>query len=131
MKLWHVTSRVLLESILKEAPLIGPHLVGENGEDIHNYYAETIVSEGKGPVIIVIDAYALSVRSLAPDQNGLDEPLNHTLGISEDYVREEFDATVGTWRDCFDVFRTCRYIAAVLTTALSVRGGHAQETAWV
>ena len=122
MKFWHVTSSDLVESILREGLRPGAYLIAEDRAEIRDYYAETVADEGNVPVILVVDADRLSVRNFTPDQNGLDEPLTHTLGMTEDDVREAFDATGGTWRDCIEVIGTCRYMGTVPSAALSVRG---------
>lgn len=127
MVFWHVTSRDLLESILREGLRPGAYLIGEDGEAIRDYYAETVADEGKEPVVLIVDADALPVIHFAPDQNGLDEPLTHTLGMSEDDVAEEFGATGGTWRACLDVIGTCRYMEAVPATAITLQEPHTEH----
>ena len=118
----HVTARENLASILANGLRPGAYLVIGDRTEISDYYAETVTDEGKAPVVIEVDAANLPPENFAPDFNGIEEPLTHTLQMTEDDVREAWAGSGGTWHDSIELIGTCRYMSVIPAACLQVQG---------
>ena len=86
--------------------------------DIASYYAEDISDNGDEPHMFRVPLEAFAEAHLVPDQNGIDEPLTYTLGMSEDEVQEEWQASGQTWRDSLQIIGSVRYSVPVPASAI-------------
>jgi len=117
----HVTSKSKLASIAAGLRK-GTYLVHANQDAISDYYAETVVDEGDEPVVIEIDPSGIIEEHLAPDSNGIEEPLTVALRMSEEEVREIWESGEQTWQACVDLIGTCRHMAVVAPHFLRFNG---------
>ena len=100
----------------------GAYLVHEDRPEISSYYAETVTDEGKVPVVIEVDAANLPRKHFAPDFNGIEEPLTHTLQMLEEDVQDAWAGSGGTWLDSIELIGTCRYKSTIPIEFLRVQG---------
>lgn len=124
--LYHVTTLDAIEDIRANGLRPGAYFVHEDWDNVIEYYESTVEDEGKTPVRLTIDSTLLEQDAFVPDQNGIDEPLTHTLGMTEDEVIEEWAACDQTWQDCIELIGTCRYSKAIdpsLITFPSIKAG--------
>jgi hypothetical protein len=116
--LYSVTAAENLPSIAKEGLRAGSYWTSR--KDVANYYAETIEDEDQTPVYLRIQLSALDASHLAPDTNGIEEPLTFTLGMREEEISSRWDDSDKTWNDCLDLIGSLRYFETVPAAALMV-----------
>lgn len=63
--------------------------------------ASALRAEGYSCLISLL--HASTEESLVPDYASISEPITTTLDLSEDEVREAWEAWGGTWRDSLDI----------------------------
>lgn len=122
MKFLHVAARANLASIMANGLRPGSYLVLDDRTEISDFYAETVTDEGQVPVVIEVDASNLPPENFAPDTNSIEEPLTHTLQMTEDDVQEAWAGSGCTWLDSIEIIGTCRYMNAIPTACLHVQG---------
>lgn len=111
--LHHATTTDAIEDIRANGLRPGAYFVHEDWENVIEYYESTVEDEGKTPVRLTIDSSVLEQDAFVPDQNGIEEPLTHTLGMSEEEVMEDWQSGPQTWMDCIELIGTCRYSKAI------------------
>ena len=127
MRFLHVSARDNLASILANGLRQGAYLVIDDRTEISDHYADTVTDEGKEPVVIEVDASRLPPENFAPDFNGIEEPLTHTLQMTEDDVQQAWSGSGGTWLDSIELIGTCRYMNVIPAAFLHVPGEPAPE----
>lgn len=107
--LYHVTSKSNIGHIQTEGIRAGSYFVSEEWESIVDYYKETVEDEGDVPVVLAVELESLDAKALAPDQNGIDEPLTFTLGMKESEVKKAWRLSNKDWESSMQIIGTCRY----------------------
>lgn len=102
----HMTSRTRLEAILAGGLNAVSYWAYEGA--VSSYYAETIEDEGQEPVAVRLPLSVLQDHEPEPDYPGLDEPLTHTLGMSEDDIVEAWEDTDQRWQDSLELIQSLR-----------------------
>lgn len=105
--LYHVAPSHARDSIQKDG--IRPVSYWSCREEIANYYAETIKDDGDTPVTYEVALSKLDPTLIEPDYEGIEEPLTHTLKMSEDEVWDEWSGSDQTWQDCLEIIGSIRY----------------------
>jgi hypothetical protein len=72
------------------------------------YYAGQIEDEGFDADIVAVPLSAIAHLDLAPDQNGIDEPLGFTLGLREDDIQSAWQQSDGTWQASYGLIQSLR-----------------------
>lgn len=111
MLLFHATNLDLLPEIAKKGLLEGTYFAAK--EEVVLYYAETIEDEDGEFVILAVDMDQLNAGEAEPDHAGIEEPLCHTLGISEDEIQGAWNASSQEWEDSLAIIGSLRYKARV------------------
>lgn len=115
MILYHVTDQAHIPEIKHSG--LNPGSYWSNSLAIKRYYEEVVADENRIPVVLTLNLTDLDPKGLEPDYPGLEEPLTYTLGITEDEVGAEWQASAKTWQDSLSIIFSCRYqlpIAAAL-----------------
>lgn len=118
MKLYHATA---LENISTIRSLgLNAQSYFSSNKDLATYYLETIKDEGQEPVLLVIDSEDLDPRFFTPDRPGIDEPISIVLGIKEEEVQKEWNASSKTWMDSIRIVGSLRYDTRVAASLINV-----------
>ena len=129
MKVWHLTeqvtyllhgtSSVFLDRINQNGLVMLPIYLTDE-EDIAEYYAEEVVEQHGGQQVILRIAFgALNPAAIEPDYPSIEEPLTYTLGVSEEEVWEEWEASNQTWQDSLNIVSSIRYRKPIPPEAIS------------
>ena len=86
--------------------------------EIASYYAEDISDNGDEPHMFKVALESFDEAQLIPDQNGIDEPLTYTLGMSEEDVQEQWQESGQTWRDSLEIIGSVAYRGTIPPQAL-------------
>ncbi len=121
MRLYHATPIDNVDAIMTEGLRPGAYLT--NSTDQADYYAETIVDEGKTPVILELELSDLlsSVGEdhIVPDHPSISEPITSTLDLTEEEVHTAWAAAEGTWRESLEIVNSVRVEAVIPAGILS------------
>lgn len=115
--LYHATEAEHLGDILQYGLKPGTYL---GAEEIADYYAEDIEDNGNDFAVLEINFEAIKELSLAPDMAGVEEPLTFTLKSSEEAIWEAWEATEGSWQDCFRLIGSLRCMDTIPPEAITV-----------
>lgn len=118
MLLYHATNRDLLPEIAKNGLIEGTYFAAR--EDVLFYYAETIEDEDDEFVILAVDMDQLNPAEAEPDHAGIEEPLCHTLGMSEGEIQRAWNASSQGLEDSLAIVGSLRYKARVRPGLVSV-----------
>lgn len=116
--LYSTTATDNLPSIIATGLRAGSYWTSD--EDVANYYASTVEDDGQVPVCLKIRLSALAAAHLAPDLNGIEEPLTYTLGLREDDIKGQWSASDQGWQDSLDIIKTVRFMQAISADALAI-----------
>lgn len=120
--IYHVTSRDRLESILADGLHARTCFVHEDWTSVIDYYRLTVEDEDLEPVVVTVDAASLDPDGFEPDWGGIEEPLTHTLQMTEDEVSVAWKASDRSWQACIEIMGTCRYARPIPASRIRVCG---------
>lgn len=128
-ELYHVTAKDHLKDIAKEGLVAGTYFT--NSEELADYYAETIEDEGGTPITLCVDGNIFKDKHIAPDFNGLYEPImtvvrdlnDQPRSYDEDDLIEDWEASDQDWQSSLDLIGSIQYKAGIQAKDIRVLDG--------
>jgi hypothetical protein len=104
--IYRAISRSRLDQIIQE----GITDISYWGNDeVAEYYLEDIQDNEEDGVILRYPLASLNPDLIEPDFPGIEEPLTHTLKMSEEEIWDKWKNGTQTWIDCLDLIGSIRY----------------------